>query len=242
MSERDDASDAGVLLAWASRPRETPARNAEYHRVVSRYRNEPDFATLVDAMFGGAGLSLFVDERDGALVTAEASSPLRVTISEITKRANQTDRAVIGGVLLMIARTAYPEPSMLDDPERISVFTVQSVVEACDRAAEQYAESAEGDGPADEKEVEVWRQWLALNPVRPNAKRRSKTDRAGVVNKVCRFLSEEGYLTYRGATDGGTWATRARFRHAVAALCADSELYRRVNQLPLVDHDGEETR
>lgn len=238
MSEHDDATDAGVLLAWASRPRETPLQDEEYHRVIARYRAEPDFAALVDAMFSGAGLSLSVDERDGALVHAEADSPLRFTVSDITKRANQADRAVIGGVVLMIARIAYPEPSMLDDPERVSVFTVQAVVDALDRAAEQHAEATGCDGSADEQHVEVWRQWQALSPARPNAKRRSKTDRSGVVSKVCRFLAEVGYLTHRGATDGGTWATRARFRHAVAALCADSELYRQVNQLPLEQEDA----
>lgn len=238
MSEHDDAVDAGVLLAWASRPRETPPRHEEYHRVVARYCAEPDFAALVDAMFSGAGLSLSVDERDGALVHAQSDSPLRFTVGDITKRANQADRAVIGAVLLMIARIAYPEPSMLDDPERVSVFTVQAVVDALDRAAQQCAEVTEGDGSADEQQVEVWRLWQALSPARPNAKRRSKSDRGGVVSKVCGFLGDVGCLTYRGGTDGGTWATRARFRHAVAALCADSELYRQVNQLPLEEESS----
>ena len=38
-------------------------------------------------------------------------------------------------------------------------------------------------------------------------------------------------LTARGDTDGGTWLARPRFRHAVAALCEDSELYALVNGL-----------
>lgn len=56
-------------------------------------------------------------------------------------------------------------------------------------------------------------------------------ERPGAVNRVCRFLADAGYLTARGDTDGGTWLARPRFRHAVAALCEDSELYALVNGL-----------
>lgn len=34
--------------------------------------------------------------------------------------------AVIGAVILAVARTAYPEPSMVDDPDRMAVFTTQA--------------------------------------------------------------------------------------------------------------------
>lgn len=231
MSALGDATDVGLMLAWASRPRETPARHEDYQRVVARYRNDSDFAALVDAVFSGAGLNLIVDERDGAMVTADTSSPLRVTASDIIKRAQAYHRAVIGGVLLAVARTAYPEPSMVDDPDRMAVFTTQAVIDTLDRTARAYADAAQADGDVDDDELEVWRQWLALNTARPNARRRSVTDRSGAVNKVCRFLTEAGYLTARGETDGGTWIARPRFRYAVAALCEDSDLYRLVNDL-----------
>ena len=231
MSTGNDAIDIGRILAWASRPRETPGRDDDYHRVVTRYRNEPDFAAAVDAVFAGAGLCLAVDERDGVIVTATQDSPLRVTVTDIMKRAQPYHRAVIGAVILAVARTAYPEGSMLDDPDRIAVFTTQSVVNTLDRAAQIHADATREDGELDEDRVESWRRWLALNEARPNALRRSMGDRPGAVNRVCRFLADAGYLTARGDTDGGTWLARPRFRHAVAALCEDSELYALVNGL-----------
>jgi hypothetical protein len=231
VSATSDAIDIGRILAWASRPRETPGRHDDYHRVVSRYRNEPDFAAAVDAVFSGAGLYLTVDERDGVIVTANADSPLRMTVTDIMKRAQPYHRAVIGAVVLAVARTAYPEGSMLDDPDRVAVFTTQSVVDTLDRAAQIHADSTSEDGGLDEDQVESWRRWLALAPARPNARRRSTNDRPGVVNRVCRFLADAGYLTARGDTDGGTWLARPRFRHAVTVLCEDSDLYALVNGL-----------
>ena len=231
MSAVDDAIDTGRLLAWAARPRETPRRHDDLFRVVSRYRREPDFAAHADAVLAGAGLRLIVDERDGVIVVAEPDSPLRVTASDLMKRAQPYHRAVIGAVLLTVARVAYPDPAMLDDPDRIAVFTTQSVVDALDRAAQAHADTSDEDADAEEGSVEVWRRWQELTAARPNARRRSPSDRAGAVNRLCKFLAENGHLTARGETDGGTWLARPRFRHAVAALCEDSELYRLVNGL-----------
>jgi hypothetical protein len=231
VSQVADALDLGRLLAWASRPRETPARHDDYHRVVARYRDDPDFAAAADAMFTGAGLRVVVDPRDGVILTAEADSPLRVTLADVMKRAGHHHRAVIGAVILAVARTAYPEPAMVDDPDRIAIFTTQSVVDALDRIAQAQAEATTDDGDLDDDLVEAWRRWQALAPARPNARRRSTGDRSGVVTRVCKLLTEAGYLTVRGETDGGTWTARTRFRHAVAALCADSALYVVVNGL-----------
>ena len=233
-----DAADIGRMLGWASRPRETPARHDDYHRLIARYRNDVDFATEVDAVFLGAGLYLTVDEREGAIVTAAPDSPLRVKLTDVMKRAQPSQRAVVGAVILAIAHTAYPEPVMVDDPDRVAVFTTRAVVDVLDRAAEGHADDAEHDGGLDEDLLESWRGWLALAQARPNAQRRSSADRPGVVNKVCRLLVDAGYLTPRSDVDGGTWLARPRFRHAVATLCEDSELYVLVNGLAQRDPDS----
>jgi hypothetical protein len=189
MSAADDAFDVGRLIAWAARPREVPGRNDDLFRVISRYRREPDFAAQADAVVVGAGLRLIVDERDGVVVIAEPDSPLRVTVTDIMKRAQPYHRAVIGAVLLAVARVAYPDPAMLDDPDRVAVFTTQSVVDALDRAARAHAETSDEDADAGEATVEVWRRWEELAAARPNARRRSVNDRPGAVIRVCRFLA-----------------------------------------------------
>lgn len=237
MSTADDAFDVGRLLAWAARPKETPGRHEDLFRVVSRYRREPDFAAHTDAVLAGAGLRVIVDERDGVILVAEPGSPLRVTATDIMKRAQPYHRAVIGAVLLAVARAAYPDPAMLDDPDRVAVFTTQSVVDALDRATQAHADATAEDADAAEGSVEMWRRWQELATARPNARRRSTSDRPGAVNRVCRFLVDSGHLTARAETDGGTWHARPRFRHAVAALCEDSELYQLVNGL--IDEPGD---
>lgn len=223
--------DIGRFLAWAARPKETPARNEELHRLVRRYYEEPDFAAAVDDVFTGAGLDLEVDERDGIIATARNHSPLRLTVTDVSKRAPNQHRAVLGAVILAVARTAYPDPAMLDDPDRIPVFTTQSVVDTLDRVAQSLAENSAEDSDVDDDLIEAWRRWTDLSPARPNARRRSTGDRAGVVVKVCKVLTEAGFLTAKGDADGGVWSARLRFRYAVGALCDDSELFRLVNGL-----------
>lgn len=240
MSAPTDEVDIGRFLAWAARPRETPARNEDLFRIVSRYLAEPDFAASVDRVFSGAGLDLHVDPVEGVIVTARSHSPLRLTVTEFMKRAQPHHRVVLGAAILGIARTAYPDSSMVEDPDRISVFTTQAVVDVLDRVAQTHADSSSEDSDTDEGLVEAWRRWQDLTTGRPNAVRSSTGDRHGLVKRVCKLLVEAGYLNARGEADGGTWSTRARFRHAVMALCEDSDLYRVVNVLDgeRIDLDG----
>ncbi|WP_405497221.1 hypothetical protein [Nocardia sp. NBC_00511] len=239
MRSPDDYEDIGRCLAWAARPREIPTRNAELHRLVTRYVEEPDFAAAVERVFAGAGLDLAVDVRDGIIVTARNHSPLRLTVSDVSKRAPQHHRAVIGVVLLALARTAYPESAMLDDPDRMVVFTTQSVVDTLDRIATTLKESSADDTDIDDDLIEAWRRWIDLTTTRPDARRRSPGDRPGIVNRVCKVLAESGYLTFKGETDGGVWSARPRLRHAVTMLSDDSEFFRLVNDL--ADRAADET-
>lgn len=231
MNSVSNPDDIGRLLAWASRPREVPARHDDYQRVVGRYLDDSDFAALADSVAAGAGIDLIVTERDGVIATATSDSPLRYTTSDIIKRISDVHRSVIGAVVLAIARTAYPDPILVDDPDHFAVFTTQNVIDVLDRAAQRHADDADGDGDLDEDTVEAWRRWLELAEARPNAERRSKKDKGGVTAKVCGFLVDAGYLTKRAETDGGTWVSRPRFRHAVASLTEDSDLYQLVSGL-----------
>ncbi|MGY0500675.1 hypothetical protein ACWZHB_19490 [Nocardia sp. FBN12] len=231
MRAPSEYEDVGRFLAWAARPKETPARNEELHRLVRRYYEDSDFAAAVDGVFAGAGLDVSVDERDGIIATARTHSPLRLTVADVSKRAPQAHRALLGAVILAVARTVYPDPAMIDDPDRIAVFTTQSVVDTLDRVAQSLAENSADDSDIDDDLIEAWRRWSDLSPARPNARRRSTGDRPGIVVRVCKILVEAGFLTAKGDADGGVWAARPRFRYAVGALCDDSELFRLVNGL-----------
>lgn len=231
MNAVSNPDDVGRLLAWASRPREVPGRHDDYQRVVARYLDDADFAALAESVAAGAGLDLVVTERDGVIASATSDSLLRYSTTNIIKRITDVHRSVIGAVILAVARTAYPDPVLVDDPDHVAVFTTQNVVDVLDRAAQRHADDADGDGDLAEETVEAWRRWLALSEERPKAERRSKKDRIGVTQKVCAFLVDAGYLNKRGEADEGTWSSRPRFRHAVAALTEDSDLYQLVGGL-----------
>lgn len=226
-----DFADVGALLGFAALPRESPGLNDEYARLVDRYVNDDEFAQAADDVFAGAGLNFVVDRRDGVIAFAHTDSPLRFTTAQITKRITDPQRTVVGAVILAAARTAYPDRAMLDDVDRVAVFTTEGVVESLNRMAQSIADESDEDGDLDDSTLEGWRRWLDLPERRPNAQRASKKDRFGAAARVLNFLAAEGFLTNRGELDGGTWSDRPRFRHAVIALTEDSELYRAVNAL-----------
>jgi len=231
MNTSGNEMDIGRFLGWAARPLAVPGRYEDLARIVTRYRDDAEFADSVDRVFAGAGLDLHVDDRDGIVVTARQHSMLRLTVTDVVKKAQNQNRAVIGAAILAVARTAYPESGMVDDPNRVAAFTTQSVIDTLDRAAQTHADASTEDSGVDDELVEAWRLWSGLVTARPNAQRRSMGDKSGAVNRVCRMLVDAGYLTSRGETDGGTWTARPRFRFAVAELTEDSDLYAVVNGL-----------
>lgn len=238
MSSAGDEMDIGRFLGWAARPLATPGRHEDLARIVTRYRDDADFADSVNRVFAGAGLDLHVDDRDGIVVTARQHSMLRLSVSDFMKRAQNQNRAVIGAVILAVARAAYPESSMVDDPHRVAVFTTQSVTDALDRSAQAHADRSSEDSDIDDELVEAWRRWSDLAEARPKGQRRSTNLKAGAVNRVCRMLVDAGYLVARSEVDGGTWTARPRFRFAVAELAEDSDLYAVVNGLARTTGSG----
>src|SRR5690606_13918661 len=51
-----DAADASRLVSFGLHPRLLPARDAEYAALLRRYREDPAFARLTDAVATGLGL------------------------------------------------------------------------------------------------------------------------------------------------------------------------------------------
>lgn len=51
-----DAADAARLVSFGLQPRLQPARDAEYGELLRRYREDPPFARLADAVATGLGL------------------------------------------------------------------------------------------------------------------------------------------------------------------------------------------
>jgi hypothetical protein len=221
-----DLVDAGRLIGWGARPKERPARHADYTLLVKRYVEEAEFAYICDRIASGLGLALTIDRDVGVVAVAEAESPLRMPLSDFMRRAAPNSRRALPGlVLLAVAKVAFPHPSHLDDPQRVARISVAGVVEYLNRIVERVGEGG-GDAVADRPDDgELWRSWDALRQARSHAERASAQERAGLVKKVCNFLDEEGHLSAVSGDDGGTWRATPRFRIAVTSMVEDSTVY-----------------
>jgi hypothetical protein len=225
----DDLTDAARLVGWAARPKERPARHADYTALVRRYLDDADFSVTCDQVATGLGLSLVVDADVGVVAIADADSPLRMPLSDFVKRTTPTGRRALPGlVLLAVAKVAYPHPAHLDDAQRVPRVSVAAVVEYLNRLVERIGEGSpdpDADRPDD---GELWRSWHALRQARSHAERTSIAERTGLTKRVCRFLEEHGHLALVSDADGGTWRAAPRFRLAVTSMTEDSVIYGRV--------------
>ena len=64
-----DVADASRLVSFGVQPKLLPARDAEYAELIRRYRDDPSFARLADAVATGLGLIVLeVSTRAGMAV------------------------------------------------------------------------------------------------------------------------------------------------------------------------------
>lgn len=222
----EDLADIGRLLAYAARPKELPARTEAYRELVDRYLQDEQFALAADRVAAGTGIALHVDPVAGAVAVADADSPLRMPLAEFRKNTYPHERALLGIVVLSVARVAYPTNDRLDDEQRVAVVAVSSVVDYLNRLIDRLSEASAADPEdSDDSLIELWRQWVRMRQDRFDAKRVSIKDRLGIVKRTCEYLEEQGLLQRRSDEDGGTFRATHRFRLAVTALVEDSDLY-----------------
>ncbi|MGW1926890.1 hypothetical protein ACWCQ0_49630, partial [Streptomyces massasporeus] len=113
-----DASDAARLVSFGLQPKLLPARDAEYAELLRRYREDPAFARLADAVATGLGLIVLeVSPRAGMAVTAGEDSVFAVRMGDYARRAStdSADRFLHGLAHLAVAAMAFPRPEDLAD-------------------------------------------------------------------------------------------------------------------------------
>lgn len=222
----EDLAEIGRLLGFAARPRELPARSDIYASLVDRYLRDEQFALAANRVAAGAGVTLHVDPTVGVVAVAYGESPFRIPLAEFRRKTYANERAMLGIVVLSVARVAYPTTDRLDDDVRVATVTVASVVDYLNRLIERLTEAADNDPEAGEAQlVEVWRHWAQMRQHRFDAVRMSIKDKVGIVKRTCEYLEEQGLLQRRSTDDGGTYLATNRFRVAVTALVEDSDLY-----------------
>ncbi len=139
-----DAADAARLVAFGLQPKLLPARDQEYADLLRRYREDPPFARLADAVGRRprTGRPGGVPAR-GMAVTAAEDSVFAVRMGDYARRAatDSGDRFLHGLAHLAVAAMAYPRPEDLADDGYIGRVTVNGVDafvrQACRRLEER---------------------------------------------------------------------------------------------------------
>ncbi|MBU7600154.1 hypothetical protein JGS22_021595 [Streptomyces sp. P38-E01] len=229
-----DAADAAKLVAFGLQPKLLPARDAEYADILRRYREEPAFARVTDAVATGLGLIVLeVSQRAGMVVTAAEDSVFAVRMGDYARRAStdSTDRFLHGLAHLAVAAMAFPRPEDLADDGyigRITVNGVDSFVrQACRRLEERSAEQGENTDPgSDAPGLEAaWRVYARRSATGATKDaRRLAGSTTGIIGKAVAFLTDSGFLQRTGDDSGGTYRTTARYQLQVRDMAGSAAL------------------
>ncbi|AGS68274.1 hypothetical protein [Streptomyces collinus] len=229
-----DAADAARLVAFGLQPKLQPARDQEYTELLRRYRDDPAFARLADAVAAGLGLVVLeVSPRAGMAVTAAEDSVFAVRMGDYARRttADSGDRFLHGLAHLALAALAFPRPEDLADDSYIGRVTVNGVDafvrQACRRLEERAEAQGENTDPATEAPglEAAWRIWARRSATGATKDaRRPAASTTGMVAKAAAFLTDSGFLQRTGDEHGGTYRTTARYQLQVRDMAGGAAM------------------
>ncbi|MEU7283578.1 hypothetical protein AB0A69_33130 [Streptomyces sp. NPDC045431] len=229
-----DAADAARLVSFGLQPKLLPARDAEYADLLRRYREEPAFARLADAVATGLGLIVLeVSPRAGMAVTAGEDSVFAVRMGDYARRAStdSADRFLHGLAHLAVAALAFPRPEDLADDTYIGRITVNGVDafvrQACRRLEERAEQQGENTDPAtDAPGLEAaWRIYARRSATGATKDaRRLAGSTTGIIGKAVAFLTESGFLQRTGDEGGGSYRTTARYQLQVRDMAGNAAM------------------
>ena len=212
----------------------SPPATPEYAELLRRYREDPPFARLADAVATGprarrpGGVP-----RAGMAVTAAEDSVFAVRMGDYARRASadSADRFLHGLAHLAVAAMAFPRPEDLADDGYIGRITVNGVDafvrQACRRLEERAEEQGENTDPAtDAPGLEAaWRIWARRSATGATKDaRRLAGSTTGIIGKAVAFLTDSGFLQRTGDDAGGTYRTTARYQLQVRDMAGSAAM------------------
>ncbi|WP_030271807.1 membrane protein [Streptomyces sp. NRRL B-24484] len=229
-----DVADAARLVSFGLQAKLLPARDAEYAELVRRFREDPPFARLADAVATGMGLVVLeVSPRAGMAVAAAEDSVFAVRMGDYSRRAasESADRFLHGLAHLAVAALAFPRPEDLADDGYLGRVTVNGVDafvrQACRRLEERAEAQGEVTDPAsDAPGLEAaWRVWARRSSTGATKDaRRLAGSTTGIVSKAVLFLVDSGFLQKTSDDAGGTFRTTARYQLQVRDLAGSAAM------------------
>ncbi|MEV6106980.1 hypothetical protein AB0M28_20015 [Streptomyces sp. NPDC051940] len=229
-----DTADAARLVAFGLQPKLLPARDLEYAELLRRYREDPPFARLADAVATGLGLVVLeVSGRAGMALTAAEDSVFAVRMGEYARRAgaDSADRFLHGLAHLAVAAMAFPRPDDLADDGYIGRITVNGVDafvrQACRRLEERAEAAGENTDPASDAPglESAWRVYARRSATGATKDaRRLAGSTTGIIGKAVAFLTDSGFLQRTSDEAGGTYRTTARYQLQVRDMAGSAAM------------------
>ncbi|MFE4059212.1 hypothetical protein ACFXP3_23435 [Streptomyces sp. NPDC059096] len=229
-----DAADAARLVSFGLQPKLLPARDAEYTELLRRYREDPAFARVADAVATGFGLVVLeVSPRAGMAVTAAEDSVFAVRMGDYARRAStdSADRFLHGLAHLAVAALAFPRPEDLADDGYIGRITVNGVDAFVRQACRRLEELAERDGENTDPSTDApgleaaWRTYARRSATGATKDaRRLAGSTTGIIGKAVAFLTDSGFLQRTGDDAGGAYRTTARYQLQVRDMAGHAAL------------------
>ncbi|MFF8287138.1 hypothetical protein ACF1DY_18990 [Streptomyces albus] len=229
-----DASDAARLVSFGLQPKLAPARDADYTELLRRYRDEPAFARLADAVATGLGLIVLeVSTRTGMALAAAEDSVFSVRMGDYARRASadSADRFLHGLAHLACAAMAFPRPEDLADDGYIGRITVNGVDSFVRQACRKLAERAEAEGENTDPATDApgleaaWRVYTRRSATGATKDaRRLAGSTTGIIAKAVAFLADSGFLQRTGDDAGGTYRTTARYQLQVRDMAGSAAM------------------
>ena len=202
--------------------------------MLRRYREDPAFARIADAVATGFGLIVLeVSPRAGMAVTADEDSVFAVRMGDYARRASadSADRFLHGLAHLAVAAMAFPRPADLADDGYIGRITVNGVDafvrQACRRLEERAEEQGDNTDPStDAPGLEAaWRIYARRSATGATKDaRRLAGSTTGIVGKAVVFLTDSGFLQRTGDDAGGAYRTTARYQLQVRDMAGHAAM------------------
>lgn len=215
--------DAGKLIAFALRPRQTPWTSTEYAELLRRYEEDPQFRSIVDGVTEGLGMRIVDATRNGFFLTATEGSPFRLAADDYKQNMSAQERVLHGVIQVAIAAFSFPKADVLDQDDTVAPahITPTKLAEYIRKFAEANAASSPDEVNADDSaERRAWREALARAlTMETSGGKESARSLTGMCRHALDFLEIQGLmrkLDEENAVYQGTTAYRIRLKYHAA--------------------------
>lgn len=215
------AHDAGKLIAFALRPRQTPWSSTEYAELLQRYESDPQFRSIVDGVTEGMGMRIVDVTRNGFFLTATEGSPFRLAADDYKQNMSAQERVLHGVIQVAIAAFSFPKADVLDQDDTVAPahVTPTKLAEYIRRFAEAVG-SPGADKDDDSAERRAWREALARAvTTETSGGKESTRSLTGMCRHALDFLESQGLMRVVNEENSvyqGTTAYRIRLKYHAA--------------------------